>query len=112
MSAVGSSRVATGVTGFLDTVEVVEVLLAAVVEPALEPALLVEVDDFDVELGADLEDVLLLPVVVFPAAALVPLAVARLFLIPRSFFTLLVTELTSLDMPPSSAASPPVASRA
>jgi hypothetical protein len=31
---------------------------------------------------------------------------------PRSFFTLFVTELTSLDMPPSSAASPPVASRA
>jgi hypothetical protein len=78
MSAVGSSRVATGVAGFFAAV-VVEVLLAAVVAPALDPALLVAAEDFEavVEVDLDVED--LLPTAVFPAAALVPLVVSGCF---------------------------------
>jgi hypothetical protein len=109
MSAEGSSRDATGAGGFLAAVFLV-VVVDDVLEPAddgddLAPALeeVAPVPDFAAELDFDV-------VPVFEAPLFDRLDVPADLLRPRSFLTLLVTELTSLVIPPSSACSPLVAS--
>lgn len=111
MPATGSSREAAGIAGFLEAAVVeVDVEVVLPFAPVFEAVFVAVVfDELVVDLPPAFDVVVEVPLLaVADAAADFEVIPGLVFvvepdpLIPRSFFTLLVTELTWLDMPPTS----------